>query len=503
MDLNELKHKLDSISTELKSKVPAEARILVESLTMLFEILLSQNEKLNDTLKDLQETIKELRRQLGQNSKNSSKPPSQDGFKKSRSLRQKSDLKKGGQSGHRGVHMELPHEADEVKKHLPSRCETCPHLAECLASNQVFECSSSRYVVEPVITTKVIEHQRIIATACPYHEGKLSGEYPADVKAYIQYGKGMTVLAGILSTFGAVSLNRIQTLLGSLMNVSISTGTISSMVESCAKMTKPMMEKIRELLSQSQVVNFDETGLNADGKLHWVHNSSNEEYTYQTISQKRGCDGMNENGVIPEFDGIAVHDCWTPYWKYDRVFAHAICCAHLLRELNGIKELEPAMSWPEKFTKLLLEMKKAQEEAKNDGKTSLENNQISKFEQEYDELMALAEIECPPPKCPPEGKRGRKKKGKARALLERLIRFKESVCLFIRNFKVPFDNNQAERDVRNVKTKSKVSGCFRSLKGAQNYLTIMSYLSTARKHGIDAFAALTAAFTGHAEIILG
>ena len=121
----------------------------------------------------------------------------------------------------------------------------------------------------------------------------------------------------------------------------------------------------------------------------------------------------------------------------------------------------------------------------------------------YDEILATAGIECPPPEQISDERRGRKKKGKTKALIERLLKFKKLVCLFINNLKMPFDNNQTERDVRNVKTKSKISGCFRSLKGAQNYLTIMSYLSTARKHGIDAFTALTAAFDGHAEIILG
>lgn len=115
-------------------------------------------------------------------------------------------------------------------------------------------------MVEPIIATKVIEHQRIVATACPCHAGKLSGEFPPELKAHIQYGNGMIVLAGMLSTYGAVSLNRIHVLLSSFMNVRISTGTISAMVESCARMTKPMMEQIKTLLTQAQVVNFDETG---------------------------------------------------------------------------------------------------------------------------------------------------------------------------------------------------------------------------------------------------
>lgn len=178
---------------------------------------------------------------------------------------------------------------------------------------------------------------------------------------------------------------------------------------------------------------------------------------------------MKTESSITAFDGVAVHDCWLPYWKYDGV-THAVCCAHLLRELNGIKELEPKMSWPEKFIKLLLEMKKAHKKSKNDGNGALKSEQISKFERQYDVILATAGIECPPPEQISDEKRGRKKKGKTRALLERLIKFKKSVCLFINNLKVPFDNNQAERDVRNVKTKSKIYGCFRSLKRSSELL---------------------------------
>ena len=149
-------------------------------------------------------------------------------------------------------------------------------------------------------------------------------------------------------------------------------------------------------------------------------------------------------------------------------------------------------------------MKSAKENAIEQDKSGLNESQIIALEREYDEIMAYANMECPPPDNTEQKKRGKRKKGKERSLIERLIKLKASVCLFIHNFAVPFDNNQAERDIRNVKTKSKVSGCFRSVKGAQNYLTITSFLSTARKQGIDAFVALTSAFNGKAEkIILG
>lgn len=159
--------------------------------------------------------------------------------------------------------------------------------------------------------------------------------------------------------------------------------------------------------------------------------------------------------------------------------------------------------WAKRLSNLLLTMKSVKEKAIEQNQSSLKDSHISSLEREYDEIMDYANKECPPPDKTEPTKRGKPKKGKERSLIERLIKLKASVCLFIHNFAVPFDNNQAERDVRNVKTKSKVSGCFRSIKGAQTYLTITSYLSTARKQGIDAFEALTSTFNGKAEIVLG
>ena len=147
-------------------------------------------------------------------------------------------------------------------------------------------------------------------------------------------------------------------------------------------------------------------------------------------------------------------------------------------------------------------MKKARDKAAANGRTELSYYYLHKFDTEYDRLMTLADKECPLLPDPPQKKKGRKKKGKERSLIERLVALKASVCLFIRNFDVPFDNNQAERDVRNIKTKTKVSGCFRTESGAQDYLDIMSYISTGRKHGVSAYEALTEAFAGNAEIVL-
>lgn len=401
--------------------------------------------------------------------------------------------------------MSVPHAPDEVKCHIPSKCQCCPNLKTCVASGDVFTCAESRYVIETKTITHVVEHQSMVATNCPYgchgKDEKLAGEFPADVRGYVQYGNSVTVLVALLSTYGAVAYNRIHVLLNELFSISLSTGTISSMVKRCSDKIASVMEKIRELLKDSDVVNFDGTGLRALGKLFWVHNSSNDEYTYQSANEKRGSIGMEDNGVLSDFTGIAVHDGCPSYQNFEQI-EHALCCAHLLRELNAARENEENHIWAECFQKLLIRMKKAKEDAISLGQTFLGKELLEAFSKEYDDIMSHADKECPPPEVTKERKRGKIRRGKTRALIEQLKKFKDDVCRFAHNFAVPFDNIQSERDVRNVKTKTKVSGG-RSVKGAHDYLKIMSFISTGNKHGINAFYALTAAFSGNAKIILG
>ena len=242
------------------------------------------------------------------------------------------------------------------------------------------------------------------------------------------------------------------------------------------------------------MVHFDETSIRVNGKNHWVHNSSNTEATYQTVSPKRGAIGIEENGVLIDFDGIAVHDCWRSYWDFD-CEGHAVCCAHLLRELEGVKTTYPDHNWATEFAGLLMDMKTTKEQALSAGKRSLPEDILESFSTRYDSIMEEASEQCPMP-IVKHNKRGPVKKTFEGNLICRLKDLKDSVCMFVHRFEVPFDNNLAERDVRNVKTKAKVSGCFRTLEGAEEYIGIRSFLSTAAKHNMDSYSALTSAFQG-------
>ena len=493
----------ESLSKEELLCLLREQTALAETLKGTVAELRQALDAQNATVAGLQETIRELQRQLGRNSRNSSQPPSKDGFDKPKpqSRRRRSGLKPGGQPGHAGAHMAVPHGPDEVQRHLPSKCLRCEHLAECREKGDVFACGERRYEVDVVVGTKVTEHQSLEAVACPYGEAVRPAVFPENIRAHVQYGDSVTVLAGLLNTYGAVSVNRIHVLLGSLMGVGLSTGTIASMVSRCASKVGGTLAAIKDMLEKEDVVHFDETGTDVNGKTAWVHNSSTKALTYQTINAKRGQEGMEGNGVLPGFRGIGVHDCWKPYWKYG-LAGHAVCCAHLLRELTGIEEFRPDHGWPTRFKALLMDMKKAKERTMDRGADGISRYYRQKFDAEYDRILAEAEAVCPEPPDPPDRRRGRKKKGKERSLIERLKSLKDSVCMFLHNFIVPFDNNQAERDVRNVKTKTKVSGCFRTEEGAQDYLDVMSYLGTGMKHGVSVFDALTAAFAGDGAIVL-
>lgn len=471
----------------------------IESLMKQNQMLLEQVDSLSKTIDELNATIKELREQLNKNSGNSSKPPSTDGFKKvNKSLREKSGKKRGGQKGHQGTHLAVLSKPDEIKRYMHTDCTSCPYRDKCASKACVKE---TRNVIDAVVEVNITAHEKLCVEVCPLCGESKTGAFPKDVKANVQYGKNLQALVVAFNTVGAVSVNRIHEILGGVFNIPLSTGTIKNIVSRCAEKVKPALELIRQKLSESSLVHCDETGTNIDGKLHWVHNVSNGSYTYMTVSKKRGYEGIKSTGVLPDYHGIIVHDCWTSYWKFNDV-THSVCCAHLLRELNGIAENHPEQAWARKFKEHLLRMKRAKDKAIAAGKDYLSVFTIQKYKREYDIIIKEAYAQNPIAE-PVRKKRGRVKRGKILALIDRLKKYKGAVCLFLEKLGVPFDNNQAERDIRNIKTKTKVCGCFRSRTGAEEYMGLMSFISTARKNGFDSYHAVKMVLSGQINQVFG
>lgn len=474
--------------------------------------LLVQNERLTITVQQLTQEVSQLRQTLelvlaenaklkeqqNKNSRNSSKPPSSDGYSKPapQSLRKPSGKKPGGQENHPGSGLSLLKSPDETVVHQPMTCAQCPQADQC----QSGRLSDNRYEIDIRIETRVVAH-RIACRCCPLQQGaEISGTFPERIRSRLQYGSNLTAFAVALNSRGMVSLNRTHELLSGVFGIPISTGTLQNMVSSFANRLTPVVKQIREAIVSQPLVHFDETGIRAEGQLRWLHSASDARYTYLSTETKRGKEGMDASGVLPDYTGTAIHDCWIPYWSYPKI-RHSLCNAHLLRELTGQLENHPKQKWLKDMIDLLLAMKQAKETAANCGMDHLDDREWQAFSDQYDYLVKQG-IELNPIAEKAKGTRGRKKRGKIRALVDRFEAYKAAICLFATDFSVPFDNNQAERDVRMAKIKQKVSGCFRTLDGAKDFATIMSYLGTAAKQGKSAFHAVLTALQGYAQKLI-
>jgi transposase len=440
--------------------------------------------------------VDELTAMLNKNSRNSSMPPSSDGYKKPApsSLREKSGKKAGGQTGHKGNGFKFIRQPDETVEHKPCQCVDCPHARDCVGKIQ-----ETRYSIDIEIATRMTAHE-VLAYDCPLRNGEeLKGQFPEDLRSTVQYGNNIAALAVALNTRGMVSIERTHELLSSVFGIPISTGTIQTMLHRCAGFVSGVVSAIKSKVTGLELAHCDETGIRIGGKLQWVHSFSDNKWSYLAVEPKRGKDGMDKIGILPKFKGLIVHDCWAPYFRYEKL-RHALCCAHLLRELTGIHE-NTGQEWAKFMIDLLIEMKKAKDELLSKGWSCFSQEQLKAFFDRYDIILQEA-LELNPAPEDSGAKHGRKKRGNVLALIERLILHKAEVCRFAEDFKVPFDNNQAEQDLRMLKVKQKVSGCFRTKEGADDFLSLMTYTGTALKHGVGAFNAIRNALTGKAMALV-
>ena len=417
---------------------------------------------------------------LNLNSTNSSKPPSTDPNWIKRS-REKTGKKPGGQNGHVGTTLQKvdnPDRVEEIKvdrRKLPAG----QYRQVGFEARQVFDIDISRVVTE--YRAQILEDdcgQRFVA---PFPEG---------VSKAVQYGAGIKAHSVYMSQFQLVPYNRIQDHFADQFRIPVSEGSIFNFNKEAYQLLVDFENRAKNELAASELAHADETGINLGGKGHWLHCLSNSLWTLYCPHEKRGTDAINEIGVLPGFKGILCHDHWKPYYKYD--CTHALCNAHHIRELTR--------AWEQDGQKWALEMKQLLETinrtvTNNDG--ALDPDESQKYREQYRDLIKKAQIECPEPTGSKEkGKRGRIKKTKSRNLLERLRDYENDTLRFMDVAYVPFTNNLGENDIRMTKVQQKISGCFRSIEGAQVFCRVRSYLSTCRKQGVSASQALSLLFAG-------
>ena len=441
---------------------------------------------------ELQAQVAELRAMLDQNSRNSSKPPSSDGYSKpspeKRSLRERSGRKPGGQEGHEGAYLERVEVPDRQVPHEPDLCEGC---GRDLADGEELAGGESRQVfdIPERLALEVIEH--VSKRRRCGHCGRVSeGRFPGDVLAPVGYGCNLRAFGVYLIVFQHIPYDRAHRLICDLTGAEISTATLCSWVGKAAAGLTDFDEQLRSLLADQPVVHYDETGLRIAERLRWAHATSTETLTRYTVHEKRGTDAMDDAGVLPGFRGVAVHDGFTPYRAYTKA-THALCGAHHLREL--IAAQQAGQAWASGMGCLLLDTKEMVDDAKTAGRKRLPESARLELHRSYRAVIAQGFTENP---GLAEHAGERIKRSKAQNLLLRLDRCEREATLFAHDFSVPFTNNICEADLRMVKLQQKISGCFRTMEGAQRYLTVRSYISTARKQGQDTLGVLSALAQG-------
>lgn len=437
---------------------------------------------------ELRATIAQLEAKLAANSSNSNRPPSSDGLKKGppkpHSLRQRTGKKPGGQPGHPGSAMAWAEDPDQIIVHAPPPvCDACnvplpePKL---FASRQVFDLPEIRY--------DVTEH-RALESQCSC--GKLHrGVFPDGVDAPMQYGPQVKGLAVYLTQHQMLPLQRSSDLIRDLFDLSFCKGAVSQANIEAAALLTPVVDMIAGALRSAPVAHADETGMRVEEKLHWMHTLVTPLLTWIGVHRRRGAEAMEHFDILPHFRGTLVHDGWESYRGFKDCI-HSLCNAHHLRELKALAE-DHGQLWAQQMGKLLQE---ACHEVNVSADEKLLPERLAYYRTLYDDILCAGERDHPP--CPPSGKRGRTKQSSATNLLRRLRDYADEVWRFAVDAAVPFTNNLAEQAVRMPKVKQKISGSFRTKKGAERFCTIRSYLETLRKQGDHLLDALTLAFQGN------
>lgn len=465
-----------------------------------FELRLAKTRQIN---RQLRTRIRELEYLLANNnsstpklnSHNSNLPPSLDlpweKTQRTKSLRRKSGAKVGGQFGHPGFTLRQVENPDLIVVERVNVCQHCHYSLVQTASirsnkRQIFEIENGSLFVT--------EHQAEVKL-CTYCRKISKGHFPDNLKAPVQYGASVFSRIVYLNQYQLIPVARTAESMNDLFQCPVSLATIVRAAKVCSHQLFRFEYRLKVALRQAEVLGVDETGININGENQWVHVARTNDLTHLAFHQKRGGIAIEDIGIINEFSGVLVRDGFTSYQKYDQC-DHSLCNAHLLRDLTFIGESDPIhQDWTTNLSRLLLEIKQSVELARSNSLTSLDDSLQKSFSNQYDRILEQAEqvIRGSPERIFAHLS--------ARTLQQRFVKNKDLILKFMTDFRVPFDNNGSERDLRMLKLQQKISGCFRSIEGVKVFCRIRSFLSSLRKQGRGLLISIEVALKGKPIII--
>jgi transposase len=444
----------------------------------------------------LEARVATLEAERAKNSHTSAKPPSSDVVRRPRSLRGRSGKRPGGQPGHDGHTLALRPDPDLVLEHAPAVCAGCgaalPARPGAAALVRRPVPGERRQVFDlPPVRLTCAEH-RLLEQRCARCGTWTGGTFPPAVRTTTQYGPGLLAVGVYLTTQHLLPVARAAEILAALTDHAVSPATLVAAETRGASALAPIRQRIHAGLRRAPVLNVDETGFFIATRRQWLHTVSTPTLTYYTPHPQRGCGAHDAIGILPQYQGTAVHDCYDSYFTYR--CRHALCVVHLLRELTFVAEQYGAR-WATALQRSLLTMKRAVARARTAGRPALDRRRLRRYERRYDALLAAGEAAQPPPRPRVDGT-GRPRRTPAGNLLVRLRRHRDAVLRFLHDFAVPYDTSEAERDLRMMKVEQKISGGFRTPEGAATFCTLRGYVATARKQGCHALDALRDLYAG-------
>jgi transposase len=466
----------------------------IKKLEQKVEQLTKENNKLKTEVKDLTVEVKDLTSLLRKNSENSSKPPSSDGLRKKPvipgSQRIRTGKSQGGQKGHKGSTLVLLSEPTRFTHHKARACgcgfDLCASKVRHTVQTDVVDIEAGAGVVT--------RHTREVKR-CPSCKKNVTAKLPEGIagRSSSEYGPKIKGLAAYLAVEHFIPGRRTAGILKAVFGIGISTGSIARWLTEASRALAGFEEAVKKELIKSPALNADETGARCAGSLSWIHSASTARLTLFEVHKSRGFDAMSEMGILPKFRGVVVHDHFKAYFRFTEC-VHALCNAHILRELKFLEE--GGAVWAKRMSTLLVAMSHCVRSAKEAGSVEISRSLKKRFLKRYRKYLKSG-LKYHRENDPvfTAGARGRVKQSKGKNLLDRLSKFRDEVLRFMNDFAVPFTNNQAEQDIRMNKVKLKISGCFRSILGAKEFCRIRSYLSTMRKQHRPILEAICAVFT--------